>query len=143
MAPLGHNRLTRMQKILESKNKNQIKNKMKAKTKMRFYFHFCFCFYFCFHFRFCFCFHFHFHFCCCFHFRFCLCIYFRFCFSLLFLVFILKFYYGTSRPQWKTNNSKYKTVKLKLLCYGFKYLYTDQQTVSLFFDVSQLKKQGK
>ena len=92
MAPLGHNGLTRMQKILESKNKNQMKNKMKAKTKIHFYFHFCFCFYFCFHFRFCFCFHFHFHFCFCFHFRFCLCVYFRFCLSFIFLVFILKFY---------------------------------------------------
>ena len=90
---------------------------MKTKTKIHFYFHFGFCFHF--HFRFCFYFHFRvcftlvFAFVFVFHFGFRFRVCFSFSFSFLFLffvfifyffyflfflVFIYKFYYGTSRP---------------------------------------------
>ena len=92
MAPLGHVDLTKMQKLLKSKNKNQNENEKQNENKNEnsFSFSFSFLFHFIFHFHFCFHFRFHFRFCFLFSFSF-LCL-------LYFLVSIFKFYCGTSRP---------------------------------------------
>ena len=91
MEHLGHVELTKMQKLLESKNKskneNQNQNENKNENSFLFSFLFSFCFSFLLfflHFHFCFCFCFRFW--CCFHFRFSFCFSFSslFSFSLLF-----------------------------------------------------------
>ena len=54
MKPLGHVELTKMEKLLESKNKNERQNENKSENSFLFSFTFFFCFQFAFHFRFCF-----------------------------------------------------------------------------------------
>ena len=113
MAPLGQVELTKMQKLLESKNKIEKQNENKNENSFLFWFSFLFLFSLWFLFLlFIFVFTLVFGFVVVFHFRFRFC----FCFCFSFLVFIFKFYYGTSRPPYScttkalylTNNDKPK-----------------------------------
>ena len=167
MAFLGrHVKLTKMQKLLGSKNKNQneYEKQNETKTKIHFSFQFCFCFHFAFHFRFCFRFFFFFIFVCvfsfhfrlyfsfCFHFRFGFCSCFRLCFSFIFQFLFLNFtmallghqlqYYEVLRTPILNSNCERLLLKISISVTNSEVVVQRCSAKKLFLEISQNSKEN-